>query len=143
MRSPVGHAPETASRRLRVLIVDDEAFIGAVFERLLRDDHEVVAFTDPHAALAAVLAGERFDFAFCDILMPEMCAWDFFPALRAADPALAERTLFVTGGAFTRRAEQFVAENRWRTLEKPVEVETIRRMLARLDPGPSERNPHR
>src|SRR5439155_759098 len=52
---PAPKAPP--ARRGRVLVIDDEAAIGAGLRRLLSSEHDVVALTSPREALDRLLAG--------------------------------------------------------------------------------------
>jgi signal transduction histidine kinase/ActR/RegA family two-component response regulator len=82
----------------RILIVDDEAAIGAVATRLLGRAHDVSAVTSGRQALARLDAGERFDLVLCDLLMPEMTGLDLHARLRLQFPDQAARVVFMTGG---------------------------------------------
>lgn len=58
--------------RIRVLIAEDEAHLGAILEEFLRGrGHHVVRVADGREALAA-LAAQQFDVALLDIVMPEV-----------------------------------------------------------------------
>ena len=134
MRDPVPtligrHLP---TARTRVLVLDDEDLICTVFTRILRDRHDVVGLTTGGAALALIEAGQHFHAVFCDILMPTMCAWEFYQRLEVVAPALALRTVFVSGGAFTPQAAAFVRTHHARVLEKPLNPDVIRAVSARL-----------
>ncbi len=129
--SPLLTAP-LASPLTRVLVIDDEDLICRVFERVLRGRHEVVGLTSARAALALLEKGEHFDAVFCDVLMPAMCAWDFYDRLLDLSPRLADRTVFLSAGAFTPRAAAFAEKHRSRLIEKPVDPGVIRAVAARL-----------
>lgn len=131
MNPPVPTSP-TFLPRTRVLVLDDEDLIGKVFSRVLSDQHEVVALTNPRAALALIEAGQHFDAVFCDVLMPTMCAWEFLDRVRAVAPDLVARTVFLSGGAFTPQAVAFARAQRDRLVEKPVEPQVLREIAARL-----------
>jgi CheY-like chemotaxis protein len=83
-------------------------------------------------ALARVRAGERFDAVLCDLMMPELSGMDLHAAVAAIDPALAERFIFVTGGAFTDSAREFLARAANPRLEKPVDRGALREALRQV-----------
>jgi PAS domain S-box-containing protein len=131
-------SPVSPGRRTRLLIVDDEPQLAASLRRLLGRDHEVVIAGSGREALE-LLGGEAFDLVLCDLLMPQMSGMDLHDAIRAARPALAERFVFMTGGAFTPRAREFLDAVPNARIEKPFAPEAVRRLLdqtlARLSSG--------
>jgi two-component system, cell cycle sensor histidine kinase and response regulator CckA len=119
---PVQPKPAT---RGRILVVDDEPIVCFSLERLLSTEGEVVALTSARQALAAIEAGERFDVILCDLMMPEMDAPMLHEELRRIAPAQAERMVFITGGAFTVRAREFLESVPNVRLGKPFEVDAL------------------
>ena len=51
-----------------------------------------------------------FDVVLCDLQMPEMSGMELTPPSASAIPALAERFIFVTGGAFSSDARRFLED---------------------------------
>jgi CheY-like chemotaxis protein len=99
--------------------------------RLLSGAHDVAVITSPADALAAIERGERWDAILCDLMMPELSGMDVEERLARAAPELVARVIYLTGGAFTERARQFLAEGRpW--LEKPVDAAVLRERVAEL-----------
>lgn len=115
-------APPAApsSRRGRVLIVDDDWPIGNAFRRMLAP-REVVSVIAARDALKLLETGERFDVILCDLMMPDMTGMDLFAELTVRFPAHARRMVFVSAGAFTQRAREFVDSVPNAFIEKPVE----------------------
>jgi PAS domain S-box-containing protein len=102
-----------------ILIVDDEPAIGRSIGRILAPGHDVVFESDARMALGRVLRGERFDAILCDLMMPAMSGMDFFDELCVQAPLMRDRVVFLTGGAFTPRSEQFLRELANPCLPKP------------------------
>ncbi|HEX4446364.1 MAG TPA: response regulator [Polyangiaceae bacterium] len=120
--------------RGRILVVDDEPIVCFSLERLLSTEGDVVALTSARKALAAIQAGERFDVILCDLMMPEMDAPVLYEEIRKIAPAQAERMVFVTGGAFTVRAREFLENVPNPRLGKPFDVEALVELVrARID----------
>ena len=61
--------------------------------------------------------------------MPHMTGMDCFEELSRRRPDMASRMIFITGGAFTPRASQFVEANPGRCLEKPFEPNALRERI--------------
>ncbi len=125
-------ASEQKLRRLDILVVDDEPLIGHVIERMLGGAHEVVVETLASAALATLRAGARFDLVLCDLMMPGMTGVDLFEEVLQMDPAQAERMWFLTGGAFTERAQSFLARIGERHLAKPFTSAALEAVVERF-----------
>lgn len=116
--APAPAAAGEATRR-RVLIVDDDALLRRLFQHLLDDEHDVVVAGSGEEALACI-AAQPPDVVVCDLMMPGMTGIELHQRVRDANPALAARFLFVTGGAFTPDAESFVAAMGERVMFKPI-----------------------
>jgi DNA-binding NtrC family response regulator len=132
-----GDAPPRAPSRprARILVVDDEPLIGAVLERTLGEEHEVVTCGGAREALERLARGETFDLVFSDLLMPELSGIDLHAELARTHPALAERVVFLTGGACTEAARAFLARPGREWVEKPFDLDSIRRIIARRLPA--------
>jgi two-component system, cell cycle sensor histidine kinase and response regulator CckA len=115
---------------LSVLVVDDEAAIGALLERVLAA-HQVTAHTDPAAALVALRKGLTPDVVLCDVNFkpPLMAVETFFAQLRWEWPALARHVVFMTGGVFDPDVARFLATTGAARVEKPFQFATLRAAL--------------
>ncbi len=119
-------------RRGRVLIVDDEPLIGRALGRSLAGSHDVVAVTRAADAVERIARGERFDAILCDLMMPETSGMDLHAELLRNHPDLAERMVFITGGAFTPAAQDFLERVRNPRLDKPVDSGALEAILRGL-----------
>jgi PAS domain S-box-containing protein len=139
---PCGAQPaaalSVAARRGRILIVDDEPRLVQSMRLLLESSHDVVTTTRGSEALAMVSAGQRFDVVVCDLQMPETTGMDVYARLREQVPELAERLVFISGGAYTQAARDFIRSVRNRVLEKPVRPEVL---LATIDAAMAPESP--
>jgi len=126
--------PPQDVRRARVLVVDDEQRMAAAIRRHLAARHEVTAVHQAAEALRIVQAGERFDVILCDLMMPDITGMDLQERLTTLAPDQARRTIFMTGGAFTRRSQEFLIATPNPRLQKPLSMDeldaTIERVLA-------------
>jgi len=117
--------PVPAGRRARVLVVDDDAVVAETLRRVLAERYEVQVSTSAEQALAVLGADPGFDVVLCDLLMPDMSGMDLHEALAQTRPGLEERLVFMTGGAFTARARDFLRRVGNPRLEKPFEFEQL------------------
>jgi CheY-like chemotaxis protein len=120
-----------AGRRGRILVVDDEALVLRIVQRILGADHDVVAFSSAKEALAFCESGETFDLILCDLMMPDMTGMDLHHALSIVAPELAKKMMFLTGGAFTEKAQSFLAEPPKEHIEKPFDATNLRSIVNR------------
>ena len=126
----MGQPTETPEDRpLRVLLVDDDPVIGAILARLLRP-WSVLVVQSAAGALARIEAGEPFDAVVCDLSMPGMSGVELHRAVAGVNPSLARRMVFVTGGASTAEAAEFLEHTSNQVLLKPVERAALRRAVA-------------
>jgi len=124
--------PMAAAAKARVLVVDDEPMLGRALSRGLRE-HDVTVVTSGADALTLFQRGERFDVILCDLMMPSMPGFDVYDQLRILAPDQADRMIFVTGGATTTRAREFVASRQPGTvLQKPVSMDTVRETVEQM-----------
>lgn len=116
-----------ACQSLRVLVVDDEPVIARLIQKALVD-HQVTIAHDGRAAVA--LMGEHaFDVILCDLIMPEMTGMDVYRAALQRETPLHERIVFMTGGAFTQRAQDFLQKVPNLRIEKPFELAHLERTI--------------
>jgi PAS domain S-box-containing protein len=117
-------------RRGRLVIIDDDARVARSLALVLRDDHDVEESVEPRAIADRIVAGERFDVIFCDLMMPGMTGMDFYAVVAGSVPEQAQRIVFVTGGAFTPAARAFVDRVENSVLEKPYDRHLLQAALA-------------
>jgi signal transduction histidine kinase/CheY-like chemotaxis protein len=108
----------------RFLVVDDESAILTIYRRLLGAE-QCVFCTSGREAIALLRQGQTFDAILCDLMMPQMSGMDVYDELAAIAPGQAARMIFVTGGAFTDRARQFLAARTNPTVEKPFGIQQL------------------
>ena len=140
---PEGHRPpQLPRRRGRVLIVDDEPEIGESLGAILSDSYDVIAVDSGREALTRLTGPEAFDVILCDLMMPVMTGMDLYEQAMHSAPHMAQRFIFMTGGAFTSRARQFLESVDNLTLEKPVDIGSMLRLLAdQVNVHELDRNP--
>jgi PAS domain S-box-containing protein len=119
------------TQRGRVLIVDDEPAVGRALRRILRE-HEVELATSGRQALEKLSADTRFHAVLCDVMMPDLGGKDLYEAIQQAGSGLERRFVFVSGGAFTQGARDFLARVPNPTLEKPFDETAVRRVVREL-----------
>jgi PAS domain S-box-containing protein len=115
----------------RILVVDDDAMVGNTIRRVLRG-HDVTVLADGREARDLLAKGERFDLILCDLMMPEMTGMELHAELARTTPEQVERMLFVTGGAFTPAAREFLDRVPNERLDKPFDHKNLRALVQRF-----------
>jgi signal transduction histidine kinase len=114
--------------RACVIVVDDEPLVGRSIRRALRE-HDVQVFSSGREAIERLCSDEPVDLVFCDLMMPEVSGMEVFGRVCARRPEMASRFVFMTGGAFTPQAREFLKDTPMLCLEKPFEVRQIRDLV--------------
>ncbi len=132
---PAHHRPP----RPAVVVVDDDALVTSLVERMLEDRFRVTVFNDAQSALEALRGGLKCDVVLSDIMMPEMDGVSFYEQARGMAPFL-----FLTGGAVTARCIAFerrmLAEGR--LMHKPFDTVELQRKLLHIIRTAAAQQPH-
>jgi PAS domain S-box-containing protein len=137
---PVAGAPPALDRRpaagisrvvdgAHVLIVDDEPALASALGTYLGFDHHVTVVGRGEQALAMLTAGQRFDAIVCDVLMPGVSGIELYQKLERTLPSMAARIIFMTGASTMPRVADFLARIRNARLDKPIDVEQLKRTI--------------
>lgn len=127
-----------AEPRHRVLIIDDEELLIRSFARILSREHDITALSSAAEALHRAASGESWDVILCDLQMPVIDGVEFLERLSRTRPDLVARVAFVTGGAFTPRAQTFLERTTCPTAQKPVEPNGLRTLVRQIARGGAE-----
>ena len=116
-----------ARGKLSVLVVDDEPVIARLIQKALVE-HDVTTALDGREAVA-LMGQNAYDVILCDLIMPEMTGMDVYrAALQRATP-MNDRIVFMTGGAFTQRARDFLQSVPNLRIEKPFDLTHLERTI--------------
>jgi DNA-binding NtrC family response regulator len=121
-----------AAARGRILVVDDESSIRLALKRVLGDAHEVVTVASAEEAQAILERDESFDLVLCDMMMLGTSGMDLHQWLLKRNPALARQMVFITGGAFTPKASEYLRRVGNLKLEKPFDIANLKRLVSEL-----------
>jgi PAS domain S-box-containing protein len=117
---------QPAGARSRVLVVDDEPALAHALRTALADEHEVVVAVSGRKAQELLARDAGFDLILCDLIMPNVTGMDLY---EAAPEELRGRFVFMTGGAFTARAQKFLSHVPNLCLEKPFDLAAVNAAL--------------
>lgn len=106
--------------RAQILVIDDDPIVTRMLSRVLSGHDVHVAHTGSEGL--EQVRNHAFDVILCDLAMPGMSGIEFYRAVRELSPTVADRVVFMTGGAFTTRAAAFAGEHLERIVEKPFDI---------------------
>jgi PAS domain S-box-containing protein len=128
-------APPDSARvdaTLRILVIDDERNVAKSLRRVLNDHRVDLAFGGNEGL--ELLANNEYDVVLCDLMMPDVSGMALLERVQTRDPETARRFVFMTGGAFTEQAREFVVRQGLTVLAKPIVTPDLRRELAKIAP---------
>ena len=131
--------PSRVFLRRRILAVDDEALLLKAYRRMLGEAHDLVIALGAHEALGVFEKDTTFDVVLCDLQMPEMSGMELYAAVGERHPALANRFIFVTGGAFSGDARRFLEESVPAVIQKPFSVDDLLALIDTIASGGGKR----
>ena len=140
--SPAGPAvPITArpqapapARRAKVLLIDDEEQLLVAFRRLFATEYDLTTALGGHVALEILERDGEWDAVVCDLMMSDLDGTAVLEWVRAHRPALVDRLIFCTGGAFTPRGYAFADLMGDRLLQKPLFPDQLREAIEQVRP---------
>ncbi len=118
-----------AIQRRRVLAIDDEALLLKAFQRMLVSHHDIETKLGAREALRCFGQDRQFDVVLCDLQMPDMSGVELYTAVKQQWPALAERFIFITGGAFSAEARRFLEDPNIACINKPFQLRELLELI--------------
>lgn len=114
----------------RILVIDDEPLLGQTLALAFSGRHDIVLATSGREAIRRLAEDDRFDLVLCDLMMPDVSGPKVFEVVERDHPELVPRFAFITGGAFTERAQEFLERYSGRRIDKPFTISDVERVLA-------------
>ena len=121
---------------LKILIIDDERHVGRSLRRIL-SSHEVELATSGTDGFEKLKSGS-YDVVLCDLMMPDITGREIYQRLRDLRPGSESRIVFITGGAFTQDAREFLDSLENPILNKPFEVHALHAVIREITSATSQ-----
>ena len=121
--------PCHSGRRRRIVAIDDEALLLKAYRRMLIDHHDIEIRLGAREALRSFEEDRDFAVVLCDLQMPEMSGAELYRVVRSRWPEIAERFIFITGGAFSPEARRFLDESVIACINKPFQVDELLELI--------------
>jgi two-component system NtrC family sensor kinase len=125
-------AQRTPTRRLRVLVVDDEPHILHYMRATLEAWGHIPVVASDGAEALAVAAEDTFDLIISDLRMPRLSGREFYEELARRRPELATRLVFSTGDTVRGDTLAFLESLDRPYLHKPFSLAELRGLLGEV-----------
>jgi CheY-like chemotaxis protein len=122
----------TAAGPRRVLVVDDEPLVLRSVQRVLGRTYVVLTAASAEEALALLERGEAIEAVFTDLSLPGMDGAELARRIAERWPALAGKTVFMSGGATNEAHHELLARSDVRRVDKPFDLAALRRLASEL-----------
>jgi CheY-like chemotaxis protein len=131
--APVQDAdPRAPTKRLRVLVVDDEPHILHYMRATLEAWGHIPVVASDGAEALAVAAEDPFDLVISDLRMPRLSGREFYEELLRRRPELAARLVFSTGDTVRGDTLSFLESLDRPYLHKPFSLAELRSLLGEV-----------
>jgi len=114
----------------QILVAEDEPVVLELLARLLTDAGASVTMAQDGEEAWKLLVDHDFDLVITDLCMPNVCGQELYERVAAERPELMRRFVFATGDLARQETLAFLNGLPNRVLAKPLEVETVRRVLS-------------
>jgi two-component system NtrC family sensor kinase len=122
----------------RILVVEDEPVVLELLSRVLSDDGAEVTLAHDGVEALESLASNEYDLIVADLRMPNLDGRQLYERIAEQRPDMLRRFVFATGDLLRQETVTFLENLPNRILTKPLEVETVRRVLSQaLDSTPN------
>ncbi len=128
--SALSTTPRLLASRGRLLVIDDEPRVAALLAASLARLDVTVVISGSEAL--AILERETYDCILCDLMMPGVSGMDVYAELVRNGRGQERTVIFMTGGAFTASARDFVASVPNEVLDKPFPMAQCERAIAEM-----------
>ena len=114
-----------------MLVIDDEEMILQMVCDTLKDyGYEVDVAPDGESALQR-LTQTSYDLALCDWKMPGLNGQQVYERVRACNPKLSERMIFITGDVINDKTQKFLRDSKKVCLSKPFSLIEFRTAIGK------------
>lgn len=116
----------------RALVVDDEELVGQIICRVLEQVGYLVDYAEDGDEALGLSRNQQYDIVVCDILMPRINGMALYEIWRDEAPAVAARTIFVTGDSLGSETSDFIARSGCPCIFKPFKLNDLARVISQV-----------
>jgi PAS domain S-box-containing protein len=124
---PAVQAPPLVTRKGKILVVDDEAVVRGVLQRVMtKMGHSVDVLSDAKTAMDKIEAGASYDVILTDVRMPGMSGIEMYSRIVARSSEMKKRIIFITGDVMGTDIKSFLTKNDLSYLAKPFDIDALK-----------------
>ncbi len=131
----------TGAKGPRLLIVDDEAEVGALLADILRREASRIDIAASGQEALQLLGKREYEAILTDLRMPEMDGPELYRQIEQRWPQRARQVIFITGDALSPTVQTFLAGTGQPYLEKPFAPAEVRSIVQEIVAGAALRSP--
>jgi two-component system NtrC family sensor kinase len=121
-----GTPPTREGAGKKVLVIDDEeSILEMVRAALSESGYEVDVANDGESGLRQ-MGQTRYDLTLCDWKMPGLNGQQIYERVRASNPEMSERMVFITGDVINGTTQKFLQDRKKVCLSKPFSLVEFR-----------------
>ena len=109
----------------KILAVDDEEAIRTLLKIILESKGHKVDLAENGYEAINKIKRKKYDLVISDLKMPELGGKELYNLLRAENPAIADKILFITGDTVNSETAAFLEKTGNHFLKKPFESEDL------------------
>jgi DNA-binding NtrC family response regulator len=113
----------------RVLVVEDEPDLSAVFVNLLDVFGVKCRVADSASTAKSSLNSDQFDFLIIDLTLPDESGVDLYKEIVVSRPEYRGRAIFTSGMNVTEDLRKIMSEDGISFLAKPFSIEKLKQVL--------------
>ena len=114
-------------KRIKILVVDDEAQVGELFREALPSTQFLVHVAPSGREATTALAADTYQVAFIDLVLPDTTGVHLLKLIR--DSYASTRTVIVTGHPYSQLLSDAIELGFFMVLKKPFSGEQIRSVI--------------
>lgn len=126
---PDYYTPLESMAGARVLVVDDEAPILELVDRMLTRHGYIVEIARDGKEAIERIAHQDYDLILLDLLMPQKGGIDTYQEIVERRPELAKQVIFATGDVATSSTRAFLEETGAPFIAKPFDLSELRQLI--------------
>jgi DNA-binding NtrC family response regulator len=120
-----------------ILVIEDDPILSRTLRRGLRPHEVRTAGTASEAEILLLDPAYSPDLVVCDVYLPGANGNILHERMRRARPKLADRFVFITGGALGQAEPDYIKTSHCPTLQKPLDLHSLHALLEPSDRGDS------
>jgi DNA-binding response OmpR family regulator len=129
---------QAETKKLQLLLVDDEPLISRVCKRVLTSEGFEVDVASDGIMAKEQASAKHYNICVCDIRMPGLTGMQLFQYWKTNNHELAHHTVFMTGDTLGQEVQEFLTETGMPYIMKPFPpddlVAKVNELLVRVTP---------